>query len=665
MDNTDRKELYLVDGHALAYRAYFATIRTPMSSSKGQATGAVFGFTNSMLKLLGDRQCAYVAVVFDGAKPTFRHEMYPEYKADREAMPDDMRSQMPLIFRLVEALNLPRIVWDGIEADDVIAWLTKKAAAQGFRVWLVTKDKDLMQLVDDNVHLLAPEVGGGLVDMGPDEVQANMGVAPGMIRDLLALMGDTSDNVPGVPGIGPKTAAKILAQAGSVEKLLEDPSLAGTPKLREKIEQHLDDIVLSRKLVTLHTETDLDITLESLRAREMNKKACVELFSELEFNSLLRNPLFDIKEDVRFTVEIPPDIDAVRTLADEIENARFVCVDTETTSTEAREAELVGISLAMRTDKAYYIPVGHTSEPGRNLDRDSVLDALRPVLESDDIGKTGHNLKYDYQVFRNHGCVLRGLAFDTMVAAYLIDPGKRQYSLDAMAAQWLGMRVTAIESLIGKRGAGQLSFAETPIDDAAKYAGEDVVVPLRLRDLFVPILRERHSSALFADMEMPLVTVLADMEWHGITIDTALLAALSREYGRQLEEISQEIYGLAGEELNLNSPKQISEVFYVKLGMPKSRRTKTGMSTDVDALARLAPKFPIARRLLDYRELQKLVSTYIDALPQQVAGVTGRVHTSFNQTIAATGRLSSANPNLQNIPVRSDAGIRIREAFTA
>lgn len=664
MPDAERKELFLVDGHALAYRSYFATIRAPMTNSKGQATGAVLGFANSVLRMLQDFAPPYVAVVFDSPKPTFRHEMYKEYKANREAMPDDMRSQIPLIMQLVDSLNITRLAREGLEADDIIAWLSRRAASEGYTVRILSKDKDLLQLVDDRVHLLSPETGGGLKEMGPAEVKEKMGVAPGQIRDLLALMGDSSDNVPGVPGVGPKTAVKILAKTGDIDTLLKDPSVLKNPKLQAKIEDNLDKIELSRRLVTLDDSTDLGVTTEELAARDLDKHACAELFTELEFQSLLRNPLFDTKEAVQLKVHVPTSLSEVELLAKKIDATREVCVDTETTSTEPREATLVGISLALNTREAWYIPTGHVNEKARNLDTDKVLEALRGVLESDDVGKVGQNLKYDYQVLKNHGVTMGGLRFDTMVAAYVIDPGNRQYGLDALAATHLQINMTPITELIGK-GKDQKSFAEVPVDDAAHYSGEDVVVPLQLRDLFAPILKERELTALFVDLEMPLVSVLAEMEWQGIAIDEDLLGTLSKEYGGQLETIAQEIFALAGEEFNLNSPKQIAEVFYDKLGMPKGKKTKTGRSTDVATLEGLAPKYPVARKMLEHRGLNKLLSTYIDALPQQVSVVTGRVHTSFNQTVAATGRLSSTNPNLQNIPIRTEEGARIREAFVA
>lgn len=654
------KQIYLIDGHALAYRAYFAMIRNPLTNSKGQPTSAVFGFANYLLRILQDYACPYLAVVFDSPKPSFRKDIYKAYKANREKMPDDMVSQIPLLFKLVECLNIPYFLKDSIEADDIIAYITRKAEKKGYKVFLVTKDKDLMQLVSDDVHLLAPESGGKFTEMGPHEVTEKMGVPPDKILDLLALMGDSSDNIPGVPGVGPKTAVKILNDVGSLNTLLKDASSIANPKLQTKIEENRDKIELSKELVTLNYDIGMDITIEDLKTLQVKREECIAFFKEMEFSSLLKNPIFDITTKTEFTVCIPKKMDEIADFIERIKDNGFVSIDTETTSVEARSATLVGISLAISPSEAFYIPVGHDS--GNNLPLKKTLSLLKPVIESDTVKKIGQNLKYDYQVFKNYAITMQGIFFDTLIAAYLIDPGKRQYNMDSLAAQWLNSKTISIESLIGK-GKDQKSFATVSIPEAAEYSGEDAVIPLKLKDVFRPLLGERNLISLFETVEIPLVTVLAEMEWYGITIDTTFLQKLSIEYGKKLARISQEIYTMAGEEFNLNSPKQISEIFFTKLGLPKSKRTKTGLSTDVNALEKLAPNYPIAQKLLKYREVQKLLSTYIAALPAQVNKESGRVHTSFNQTITATGRLSSTSPNLQNIPVRTEEGKRIREAF--
>jgi DNA polymerase I len=664
--STDKtKELYLLDGHALAYRAYYALLKNPLTNSQGQATGAIFGFTNYLLRLIEEFKCPYIAVVMDSPVPTFRHELYDKYKANRVEMPDDMKSQIPLITRLIEAFNIALLQKAGLEADDIIAHCTEKAVAGGFKVSLVTKDKDLMQLIGPQVRMLAPETGGKLDEFGPEEVKKKMGVFPEQIRDLLALMGDASDNIPGLAGVGPKTAQKILEKAGSIDRLLEDPACVENPKIEAKIRESREVLLLSKKLVTLKTDIGWDVDIETLKLKPVNSEACIQLFKDLDFHTFLKNPLFANNKTLHYTVKVLATVEEVRDLAHKIAEKGFVSIDTETTSTVARQALLVGISLAVDTDSAYYIPVGHEIASGPdNAPFGETLTALKHVIESPAVLKIGQNLKYDYQVFKNHGLTLAGISFDVMIAAYLIDPGTRRYGLDALAQQWLGVATIPIESLIGK-GKDQRSFAHVSISDAAKYSGEDAVLPLHLKDIFEPILSQRDQLALFHDVEMPLVSVLAEMEWHGVRIDIDLLKRLSKEYSAKLGEISKDIFALAGAEFNLNSPKQISELLFTTLGLPKSKKTKTGLSTDVDALEKLSTLHPVVPKLLEYREVQKLLSTYIDAFPGQILPESLRLHSSFNQTITATGRLSSTGPNLQNIPIRTEAGRKIREAFVA
>jgi len=663
------KQLYLIDGYALAYRAYYALIKNPLTNSKGQPTSAVLGFANYLLRLISEFNCPYVAVIMDSPVPTFRHELYPRYKANRAEMPDDMKSQIPLIHRLVEVFNIVKVQKNGLEADDIIAYLTKKAVREDFEVSLVTKDKDLMQLIGPNVRMLAPETGGRLDVFGPEEVKNKMGVFPEQVRDLLALVGDASDNIPGVPGVGPKTAQKILEKAGTIDRLLEDPSCIDNLKLQSKIMENKEALVLSRKLATLNVEIGVDIDLQSLKARHIHVEECVQFFKELDFHSLLKHPAFANKKRLEYSVKVPASMAELREIVKKISAAGFVSIDTETTSVIARQAKLVGISLAIDKKEAFYVPVGHEAEvqgagEPANLFVGETISVLKDMIESPHIAKIGQNLKYDYQVFKNYGLTLKNIVFDSMVAAYLIDPGTRQYNLDALAQQWLGVATISIESLIGK-GKNQKSFAQVSIREASLYSGEDAVIPLYLKELFEPIITQRSQTSLLRNVELPLISVLAEMEWQGVKIDIELLKKLSEDYTQKLTLLSLEIYKLAGEEFNCNSPKQIGEVLFKKLMLPKSKKTKTGLSTDVDALEKLASLHPVVPKLLEYREAQKLLSTYIDAFPGLVLPESQRLHSSFNQTITATGRLSSTNPNLQNIPVRTDAGRKIREAFIA
>jgi DNA polymerase I len=659
-----KKELYLIDGHALIYRAYYALIKNPLTNSKGVPTGAVYGFANYLLRLLETYKCPYWAVVLDSDKPTFRHEMFTEYKANREEMPDDLKVQIPLIDRLITVLNVPSVRQAGLEADDLIAGLAGRAAAQGFDVYIVSKDKDLMQLVGPHVSMLTPETGGALERMDEADVRSKMGIPPQKIVDYLALVGDASDNIPGVPGVGPKTALKILEAAGSVDALLENPAALKNPKLEEKIRQNRELLVLSKALATLRLEADVHTPIESLRQAPIDTAACREFFKELEIHSLLKHPLIAAAAPKHaFNATIVTSLGELASIVKSVEKNGWVSIDTETTSTEPRSAKLVGIAMAINETAAWYVPVGHAA--GENLPLYQALDCLRPMLESAAVAKIGQNLKYDYQIFRNYEITMRGMVFDCMVAGYLIDPGKRQFSLDRMAADWLSLDTTPIESLIGK-GKTQRSFAEVPIAAAAAYSGEDVVLPIKLKKLLGPVLAERSLDNLFCDIEMPLVAVLAELEWHGVLVDTEFLKKLSVKYRARIETITADIYKMAGTEFNLNSPKQVSDVLFETLQLPRSKKTKVGsFETNVDVLEKLARDYPIAQTILDHREAAKLLSTYIDALPADINPETGRVHTSFNQTITATGRLSSTGPNLQNIPVRTDEGKQIREAFIA
>ncbi|KMQ51436.1 DNA polymerase I [Chitinispirillum alkaliphilum] len=656
------KCLYLIDGHALIYRAYYALIRNPLTNSRGQPTGALFGFANYLLRLIETYTCPYMAVVMDSSKPTFRHEAYELYKANRSEMPDDLKTQMPMILELIEAFNLPVVKQDGLEADDLIAVLTNKATALGFEVFLVTKDKDLMQLVGPDVKMLAPEGTGIFQVFGPQEVENKLGVKPHQIVDYLALIGDSSDNIPGVPGIGPKNAVKILEKAGSVEKLLESPDILESPRLTGKIEEHRERLTISKMLATLKTDIEAGFELEQLKRKDVNREKCIALFKELEFTSLIKNPVFGGAAKLKPTVTVVSSVEQLKKIKSEIRKKAFVSIDTQTTSLLPRAAQLAGISLAVEEENGIYIPLGHKS--GSNLDIQSVLDELRDIIEDREILKIGQNLKYEMQVFRNYGIHMRGAGFDTMIAAYLIDPGKRQYDLDLLVPEWLELEVTPFVSIVGKDKSR--TVADVEIDKVAQYAAEIVCLPLLLREKLKPLLIERNCLGLFEDIELPLIQVLADVEWQGIKIDTELLSSLSKQFSEEIETISGEIFSLAGEEFNLNSPKQIADLFFGKMGLPGGKKTKSGaFSTNVEVLEKLSERYSIVQKLLDYREKKKLLSTYIDSLPAQIYPQSSRVHTSFNQAVTATGRLSSTNPNLQNIPIRTENGRKIRDAFVA
>ncbi|HEX3020493.1 MAG TPA: DNA polymerase I [Chitinispirillaceae bacterium] len=657
------KRLFLIDGHALVYRAYYAFVKNPLINSKGQSTSAVFGFANYLVRLIEKYSCPYIAVVMDSSKPTFRHELYAQYKANREEMPDDLKAQMPLINKLIQALNITVIRKDGLEADDLIAVLTRKAVKESFDVFLVTKDKDLMQLIGPNVKMLAPDGSGTLMMLDVEDVKEKMGIGPEKIVDYLALIGDASDNIPGVPGVGPKTALKILEMAGTVDKVLDNPSILENEKLIAKIQQNRELLCISKTLATLKEDVDIEITLDGLLRKPFDLTQCVSLFRDLEFTSLIRHPLFGSAPKSSYTVSIISDAEQIQKLNSAIKEAGEMAIDIRCATDLARETEIIGISVAVDQNNAVYIPISHAQNS--NLALTFVLTSLKEVLQSPKIRKIGYNLKFIYQLFKGQGIDLQGVYFDVMIAAYLIDSGKRAYDIDMLALEFLGQELNSLEKILGS-GKNRIPFKELSAEDAAAYSGQIACVSFSLSEKQLLHLQKTGCDTLFFSIEMPLVTVLGEMEWHGIKIDVQFLKKLSDEYGCELHKLSESIYQLAGESLNLNSPKQIAEVLFGKLSLPGAKKTKGGaQSTSVDVLEKLAPDYPIVQKILDYREIQKLLSTYIDALPEQIFSASGRVHTSFNQTVAATGRLSSTNPNLQNIPVRTEMGKRIREAFIA
>jgi DNA polymerase-1 len=689
----DEKKLYIVDGYAFAYRAYYALIRSPLISSKGFPTGAIYGFTNYLLRLIEAFGCPYLAVAMDSSVPTFRHEAYAPYKANREAMPDDLRQQMPRIFELLDAFNIPVVKKDGFEADDIVATLTKRALAEGFDVFLVTRDKDLMQLVGPNVTMLAPDGSGVFSPMGPSEVLDKMGVPPEKVLDYLSLIGDASDNIPGVHGIGPKGAINIL-ETLTVDQILEDPSRVESAKHANRIREQKEALALSKMLATLRDDVELDVSLDNLKRRDFDFSRSRALLNELEFFSMLRNPLFGARKMFEPLMRTVGSVDQLRSLIETIEKRGEVSIDAVVAGNHPRTAKLMGIVLAVDPAEAFYAKIdsGAAAEAlpeqravdggpssvaidlfdgydavdksgavdgGGSLDRDETLKILAGVLESPRIGKTGHDLKRISIALRSEGITLRGVAFDAMLAAYVIDPGKRRYDLAELVGEHIGIDIKIGGDWRDGNGFVDPLAGHTPSADAACAA-------LLLREKLLPVMDERGCAGLFGDIELSLEAVLADMEWHGMLIDTELLSRLSSEYAAEIERITRDISALAGEELNLNSPKQLAEILFGKLGLQGGKKTKGGSrSTRVEVLEGLSADHPAVMSILDYREKQKLLSTYIDALPAQVLPQTGRVHTSFNQAVTATGRLSSTNPNLQNIPIRTESGRKIREAFIA
>ncbi|MDY0269007.1 DNA polymerase I [Trichloromonas sp.] len=650
------RRLYLIDGSSYIYRAYFA-IRH-LSNSRGLATNAVLGFVNMLLKVVREHAPDHLAVVFDAKGPTFRKELYPEYKANRVAMPEDLVPQIPYIKEVVRAFNMPAIEKEGFEADDIIATLAKKFAAEGLEITVVTGDKDLMQIVSDRIRLLdtMKDKVSGL-----EEVAERFGGTPDKVIEVQALAGDSSDNIPGVPGIGEKTAVKLIREFGTVEELLER-SAEVKGKMGEKLREFAKQARLSKRLVTLVDNLPLDLDYASFALSEPNREALTALFKELEFHKLIQE----------FSTETRADGSGYRGVLDEagldeltaeLRRAGRFAFDTETTSLDAVRADLVGLSFAVKEQEAWYIPVGHRylGAP-EQLDRRRVLDALLPLLEDPNLFKIGQNLKYDLLVLRRAGIEVKGPFFDTMIASYLVHPAAKSHGMDALASDLLAHKTVSYAEVTGS-GKKQIGFAEVEVEKAVHYAAEDADITLRLAAVLDPKLDETAQRQLFDEVEMPLVEVLTAMEWAGIRIDSAFLGALSKEMEGKLAALEREIHELAGGPFNIASPKQLGEVLFERLKLPKGKKTKTGWSTDVEVLSALAEQHSVAARILEHRSLAKLKNTYCDALPKLVNPDTGRIHTSFNQAVTATGRLSSSEPNLQNIPIRTEEGGRIREAF--
>ncbi len=669
------QQLFLIDGSAFAYRSFFA-IRG-LTDSQGRPTNAVFGFARMLAKLLRENDPDYVAVVFDAPGKTFREDLYAEYKANREATPDELVAQMPLIDQVVEAFSLPIIRIPGVEADDVMGTLAHTATAAGLETVLVTGDKDMLQLVSDRVRVYDPNKEAAKAWSGIEQVRERFGVDPARVVDALALIGDASDNVPGVTKIGPVAAKKLLGEYQTLEGIYEHiGELKG--KQRENLENDREQAFLSRRLVTIDTNVPLEVGIDDLRRRPLDLDRLASVFAELDFHSLVAEfaPAHS-GEDTADEYRVISDEAALRVLVEEMRATGKLAVDTETTSTDPMRAELVGISLCCAPGKAYYVPVGHRS-PGEDgdledmadatplaqMDRQAALAILGPLLEDGSVAKIGHNIKYDMEVLARAGIDLRGIVLDTMVASYLTDPSRMRHNLGDVSLHYLKRKMIPITGLIGK-GSKQITFDRVPIDQACPYACEDADMTWQLGERFDALLRELDLEALFTEVELPLISVLARMEQAGIAIDEDLFRSLGVEVRGRLEALEQEIFELAGESFVLNSPRQLQHILFNKLGLPPLRRTKTGYSTDVDVLDELAREHELPRKMLEYRMLEKLRGTYIETLPRLVHPETGRIHTSFNQTVAATGRLSSSDPNLQNIPVRTDLGRRIRQGFIA
>jgi DNA polymerase-1 len=676
-----KPKLYLIDGSSYIFRAFYG-IRQFLSNSKGLPTNALYGFTTMLSKVVRDEQPDYLAVVFDSKAKTFRHEMYPEYKANRDTPPEELAEQFPYFEPLVEAFNIVSLRQDGYEADDIIGTLAKMGEQEGMTVTIVSGDKDMMQLITPHVHML---------DTMKDkrfekpEVMDKFGVPPEQVIEVMGLMGDSSDHIPGVKGVGPKTATELIQKYGSIEKLYKNIEKIDKAKLKDKLVTDKENALLSRQLVTIDTEMKLDCQVEDLKMREPDTDKLRALYTEFGFKSLLENLLAGSGDSGETLAGEPPgseggsppsqpkiqthyetilDAKALDALIKKLKKSKEFALDLETTSKSPTRAEMVGISFSWAEGEACYIPVSHRylGVP-EQLDKKKVIEALRPLLEDSKLKKFGHNIKYDLIVLANEGVALQGVAFDSMLASYVLDPSKRQHGMDDLAMEMLGHQNITYSDVAGK-GVKQIGFDEVAIDVASEYAAEDSDITLRLTNA----LRERlkdETLKLYDELEMPLIDVLADMEMTGVKVDREHLKKMSTKLSKRLKKQEDEVYALAGEPFNINSPKQLGVILFEKMGLTAKKKTKTGFSTDMSVMEELADEHELPAMIVNFRQLSKLKSTYIDALPLEINQKTGRVHTSYNQTIAATGRLSSSDPNLQNIPIRSDLGKEIRQAFVA
>ena len=683
-------KLFLLDAYALIYRSYYAFMKNPRINSKGLNTSCIMGFCNTLNEILTKEKPTHIGVAFDHGK-TFRHEAFPAYKAQREETPEDIKLSVPIIKNILDAYHIPILQVDGFEADDVIGTLATKAGEKGVETYMLTPDKDYGQLVKDNVYMYRPQHGGGYEKLGTKEIEEKYSItSPLQVIDLLALMGDSADNFPGCPGVGEKTAIKLVNEFGNVENLIENSSkIKG--KLREKVEGAIEDIKMSKFLATIRTDVPVALDMDNLKLVEANKEKLDEIFTELEFKSFANrvlkkpqqkptnasleldlfaeNPTNDQDEQKNANFESIKTVEHKYNLIDNEEDAKrlydylftkqILSLDTETTSTHAVDAELVGLSFAVEEKEAFYVAIPSDREEALKF-----VNIFKPLYENPKIMKVGQNIKYDYEVLMNYGVEIQGKMFDTMIAHYLIQP-ELYHNMDYLAEVYLHYQTVHIEDLIGPKGKNQKSMRDLAPSEVYEYAAEDADITLRLKNVLEPKLKELNLEELFWNVEMPLVPVLAHMEMNGVCIDTNTLKETSVNLTNRLTEIERHIYELAGESFNIASPRQVGEILFGKMKIvDKPKKTKTGQYvTSEEVLQQLRSKSPIIDEILNYRGLKKLLSTYVDSLPKLINPRTGRIHASFNQAITSTGRLSSSDPNLQNIPVRDDDGKEIRRCF--
>lgn len=664
------KRILLFDGHSIAYRSFYA-IRD-LTTRAGLPVNAVYGFWRFLTSIMRSYPSQYVGVAFDAGGVTFRHELYSDYKANRKEMPAELGTQLPLIQDLLSALGIQTIFEEGVEADDILGSIAVQAEGKGIPVLIVTSDKDLAQLVDDHVQLVRPSgrgAGGGVDVIDSAGVRECYGVPPGQIVDLLSLVGDTSDNVPGVPSVGKKTASKLLDEYGSLDEIVRHVDELRNGKVRDNLREHVQDALLARRLVSIHSDIGVGEVPQGYSLSATDVERLQQLLTQLEFDSILKSLCLaptsggksapaDQKADYKtiFTRH------ALEELVREVSSLDEVAIDLETTSLDPMRARIVGIAISPRPYVGYYIPIGHDylGAP-EQLDLDTVLSLLRPIIEGERTHLIGQNLKYDLIVLCRHSLAPSGVSFDAMIASHLVSPEERHHNLEQIAKTYLGYNMLSYTDAFGKNG----EIAQAPVDKASFYAAEDAEIVCRVKETLIDSLEHAGATRLFNDVEVPLISVLSRMERHGILVDRAVLANQGKDLHARLDIIEKDLFEMAGETFNANSPKQVAEVLFDHLGLPVIEKTKSGPSTSARVLSELAIQHPVPGKLIEYRELRKLLTTYVERLPEAINPDTGRIHTSFHQTSTATGRLSSSDPNLQNIPIRTEIGERIRRAFVA
>lgn len=672
---SQRERLFLIDGSALFYRSHFAFIRNPLINSKGENTSAIFGFASTLLKILSDEKPDYIAAVFDTKEPTFRHIKYKEYKATRQKMPNEMVDQYPRIVELVETFEIPFLEKPGYEADDIIATIAKVAESKGVETYMVTGDKDFMQLISPFIKMYVIRPGKDQEILDLHVLKERYQLTPIQVIEYLALMGDSSDNVPGVPGVGEKTAKTLIQEFESLDNLYAKIDQISQKGLKQKLEEGKEKAYLSRELVTIDQQVPVEIDFGKMKMGKIDRQKVFDLFTELEFRSLIERasqfvegnglPSSTIETTDQQYVLVSTN-DQLTELIKNLNQSKFFVFDTETSGLNVFNSEIIGLSFCLKPFQAFYLPL---NDEASEFTANKALDQLRSVFESDKIAKGGQNIKFDGLMLNQHGIHLKGIQFDTMIAHYLLQPGTRQHNLDYLAQHYLNYQMIPIERLIGEKGKNQKNMADIAVSQVYPYACEDADITFRLKEILEKQLKETNTFGLFETVEIPLVSVLLQMEKNGVKIDVSVLKEMSGEISQNLLEIEKDIYQMSGTEFNINSPQQLGKILFEQLeihkqlGNRRPPKTSTGQFSTSEPILERFSSHPLVNKILEYRKLAKLKSTYVDTLPSLISQHTGRLHTSFNQTIAATGRLSSSDPNLQNIPIRTEIGRRIRQAF--